>query len=83
MPGSPTKGHFDLWGCAHPACNEAVYEGLQCRGCKSVSCPHHLAAPSPPLYLFTPRGMSICKYCDAYMCLVGECGGGRASQILP
>jgi len=32
-------------------------------------------------YHASTRGQSICKYCDAYLCLVGECGGGNAAPF--
>ena len=50
---------------------KTLHEGRQCRGCKSVSCPEHAST----------LGRSICKLCDAYMCDVGECGGGMAYVV--
>ena len=61
-------GHFDLWGCVQPSCGKAVHEGRQCMGCNSVTCHEHASTR-------VAWRTSICTYCDAYVCCVGECGG--------
>jgi len=57
-------GHFDQWACAEPAC-PCLIQGSdhqhQCRGCGSLTCPRH-----------EDDTVSICKYCDAFLCLVGR-----------
>ena len=67
------EGHFDLCGCAQLICPRVVQQGAgnQCGGCGSMYCQgcRHDDLPRQDL------AISICKYCDAFLCLVGECDG--------
>jgi len=61
------EGHFDMWGCAEPRCPGVMHASAQkhrCRGCKSLVC-HGCWNDD----VFE----SICKYCDAFLCFIGEC----------
>ena len=53
-----------MWGCAQPDCPRAISDGAQCTGCRSLTC---LGCRHEGV------GISLCKYCVAFVCLVGEC----------
>ena len=65
------SGNFDWWGCADPDCPQVIYEGAQCRRCRGAYCDGCRS-----------EGFSICKYCDAYLCHLGECGDIDLDDIL-
>ena len=59
-----------MWACAEPDCDDVTHNCAlhQCTGCKSLICPGCAEFV----------GMPICKYCDAFVCLIG-----RAVQVEP